>query len=210
MPPAPAGFAGFADPAKVHAAQRRIPFERMDDPDQSDLPRPPGAPTDAPAIALGNAGNVVTSFPTNLVQGFGLVYDTSVDRIWIANTYYPDFGSTGRRARAPVPARRHRHGRDDRHPRHGRHLASRRDVQRPDRHALAGQRGRRQLSLRDGSRHEGRHRQQDLRPLDLVSARCGLRLRDRHLLRRRHQRRRPSTTSTATETSSTPRTSASG
>ena len=67
----------------------------MDDPDHSDLPRPPGAPTDAPAIVLGNAGNVVSTFPTNLVQGFGLIYDTSVDRIWIANTYYPDFGYLG-------------------------------------------------------------------------------------------------------------------
>jgi hypothetical protein len=95
VPPAAAGFAGFADPAKRHAAQRRIPFERMDDPDHSDLPLPPGAPTDAPAFTLGNAGSVVSSFPTNLASGFGLVYDTSVDRIWIANTSYPDFGFNG-------------------------------------------------------------------------------------------------------------------
>ncbi len=93
--PEPAGFAGFADPAKRHAAQRRIPFERMDDPDHSDLPLPPGAPTDAPAFALGNAGDVVSSFPNGLEWGFGLVYDTSVDRLWIANTYYPDFGYNG-------------------------------------------------------------------------------------------------------------------
>ncbi len=70
------------------------------------------------------------------------------------------------RPRASVPARRDRHGRDDRHPRHRRHPAGRRDLQRADRHALAGQHRRGQLPLRDGSRHEGRDRQQDLRAVD--------------------------------------------
>ena len=49
----------------------------------------------APGLTLGNAGNVVSSFPTGLEFGLGLVYDTSVDRLWIANPYYPDFGING-------------------------------------------------------------------------------------------------------------------
>ena len=57
------------------------------------VPRP--APTDAPELTLGNAGNVVSSFPTGLAFGFGLVYDTSVDRLWVADPYYPDFGING-------------------------------------------------------------------------------------------------------------------
>ncbi len=50
---------------------------------------------DAPELTLGNAGNVVSSFPTGLEFGLGLVYDTSVDRLWVANPYYPDFGING-------------------------------------------------------------------------------------------------------------------
>jgi hypothetical protein len=56
---------------------------------------PREAPTDAPEITLGNAGNVVSSFPTNLDFGFGLVYDSSVDRLWVADPYFPDFGING-------------------------------------------------------------------------------------------------------------------
>jgi hypothetical protein len=92
-PVSSSGFHGFADPRKLHDAQRRIPFERMDDLDQSDLPLPEGAPADAPAIS--GAGIVVDSFPTGLAAGFGIAYDSSVDRLWIANTYYPDFGFNG-------------------------------------------------------------------------------------------------------------------
>ena len=58
----------------------------------------------------GTAGNVVCSFPTGLGSGFGLVYDRSVDRLWIANPSYPDFGIRRRRPRAPVPGRRRRTG----------------------------------------------------------------------------------------------------
>jgi hypothetical protein len=60
------------------------------------------------------------------------------------------------RTRAPVFAGRDPHRRDDRHPRHRRGPAGRRDLQRPDRDALAGQRRRRPVPLRDGSGHEGR------------------------------------------------------
>ena len=61
-----------------------------------DVPAEPRAPlTDAPELTLGNAGNVVSSFPTGLEFGFGMVYDTSVDRLWVANPYYPDFGIHG-------------------------------------------------------------------------------------------------------------------
>ena len=56
---------------------------------------PSPAPTDAPELTLGNAGNVVSSFPTGLAFGFGLVYDTSVDRLWVADPYFPDFGING-------------------------------------------------------------------------------------------------------------------
>ena len=57
---------------------------------------------------------------------------------------------------------------------------------------------------------EGRHGQEDLRTLDFLAARRGLRLRDRHLLRGRSRTRPPSTTSTAPATCSTPPTSAWG
>ena len=53
------------------------------------------APTDAPELTIGNAGEVVSSFPTGLEFGYGLVYDTSVDRLWVSNPYYPDFGING-------------------------------------------------------------------------------------------------------------------
>ena len=81
------------DPVKRQEARQRMPSERLDDPNQADLPLPAGAPTDAPAIA--DAGNVVSSFPTGLAFGFGLVYDTGADRLWVANPYYPDFGILG-------------------------------------------------------------------------------------------------------------------
>ena len=56
---------------------------------------PVPAPADAPQLTLGNAGDVVSSFPTGLAFGFGLVYDTSVNRVWVADPYYPDFGILG-------------------------------------------------------------------------------------------------------------------
>lgn len=61
----------------------------------SSRPTQPPAPTDAPEITLGNAGNVVSSFPTGLDFGFGIVYDTSIDRLWVVNPYFPDFGING-------------------------------------------------------------------------------------------------------------------
>ena len=94
-PPAPATSRPItrADAAKRKAALKRIPVARMDDPSRSDLPPPPNAPTNAPAIA--SAGEVVGSFPTNLASGTGLAYDTELDRIWIANPDLPDFGFLG-------------------------------------------------------------------------------------------------------------------
>ena len=79
----PDGPAHFANRADVLAALRRIPVERMTDIDRSDLPRPPKAPTNVPNLAA--AGNVVGSFPTGLAEGRGIVYDTSADRLWVAN-----------------------------------------------------------------------------------------------------------------------------
>ena len=92
-PVAPTSAPVSFDPAKRQEARRRVPSERLDDPNQADLPLPAGAPIDAPAIA--DAGNVVSSFPTGLAFGFGLVYDTGADRLWVANPYYPDFGILG-------------------------------------------------------------------------------------------------------------------
>ena len=46
--------------------------------------------TDVPKLTLGNAGNVVSSFPTGLEYGYGIVYDTGADRLWVANPSSPD------------------------------------------------------------------------------------------------------------------------
>ena len=84
--------AAFASPAARKAALKRVPFNRMNDRNQRDLPRPP-APSNARALAQG--GNVVASFPSSLASGWGLAYDTSVNRLWISNPDAPDFGFSG-------------------------------------------------------------------------------------------------------------------
>ena len=127
--------------------------------------------------------------PDRAGAGWGLVYDTSVDRLWIANPYFPDFGINGDGLEHQyLPDGTETGETIDIHETGGIWQADG-TLQRADRNALAGQRRRRQLPLRDGSRHEGRDRPEDLRALGGLAARRGLRLRDRHLLRRRNQRR---------------------
>jgi len=71
------------------------PAVSASNPISSETPAHPVVLADTPELTLGNAGNVVSSFPTGLEFGFGIVYDTNVDRLWVANPYYPDFGING-------------------------------------------------------------------------------------------------------------------
>ena len=191
MPPSsvvPAGPATFADPADVLAALRRVRFARLNDLDRSGLPRS-GQGSDRRAAA--GAGG----------QRRQLLPDRAFGRAWASRTTRAPTGSG-----SPTPMPRLRPSAAtasststcptgpptgdtiDIHDTGGL-LAGRRDLQRTDRNALAGQRRRRQLPLRDGSRHEGRDGQEDLRSVDgQLAARRGLRLRDRHLLRGRDER----------------------
>ena len=91
--PAPGRPAVFASAASRKAALKRIPFIRMNDASTKGLPPPPGAPADAPLLA--QAGNVVGSFPSGLAAGWGLVYDSSARRLWIANPDAEFYGHPG-------------------------------------------------------------------------------------------------------------------
>ena len=51
------------------------------------------APADAPRTA--GAGNVVSSFPSGLVAGWGLAYDTDTDLLWVSNPDAPRAGLSG-------------------------------------------------------------------------------------------------------------------
>ncbi len=89
----PAGSTAAAPAIVANPAKRsyRVPFTRLNDPNLRDLPAPANAPLAAPVLA--NAGNVVQSFPSGLVGGWGMAYDTGADRLWITNP--ENFGGDG-------------------------------------------------------------------------------------------------------------------
>ena len=91
--PPPGTHPTFANEADRRAALKRVPFGRMNESGARDLPAPAKAPTHVPAIA--GAGNVLSSFSSGLAAGWGLVYDTSVDRLWISNPDDPFDGYAG-------------------------------------------------------------------------------------------------------------------
>jgi hypothetical protein len=107
LPPsgaAPAMPARLASAADRKAALKRVPFDRMNDPNFRGIALPAKAPVGVPAIAT--AGAVVGSFPTGLAGGWGLAYDTGLDRLWISDPtafsgdgfeheYQPDGTPTG-------------------------------------------------------------------------------------------------------------------
>jgi hypothetical protein len=81
-----------ARPAAFSIADRRAAFDqyrigRFTARDSLPLELFPNAPTDVPLAA--GAGNVVSSFPTALVNGWGVVYDTDADRIWVSDPDAP-------------------------------------------------------------------------------------------------------------------------
>ena len=105
VPPEPASEASgpFADPAAVAAALARVPAERRDDRSASALrafPRPP-------AVAAPSAGGqVIQAYPTQLLAGWGVAFDTDAGDFWISNAgetggddleyrYLPDGTQTG-------------------------------------------------------------------------------------------------------------------
>jgi len=89
LPPStPAASARLADSVR---RTYRVPFDRLNDPNLRDLPAPANAPVAAPVLA--NAGNVVQSFSSGLVGGWGMAFDTGADRLWITNP--ENFGGDG-------------------------------------------------------------------------------------------------------------------
>ncbi len=82
-----------ADRADRMTALKRVPFRRMNDESTKGLPPLAKAPSNVPRLAA--AGNVVSSFPTGLSAGWGLAYDTDVNRLWISNPDAADFGVPG-------------------------------------------------------------------------------------------------------------------
>ena len=81
------------DEAARRAALKRVPHKNLNDQSVKGLPPPVGAPANVPAMA--GAGSVISSFPTGLSAGWGLVYDTDVDRLWISNPDAAFYGVPG-------------------------------------------------------------------------------------------------------------------
>jgi hypothetical protein len=73
----------FADPARVEAALARVPAERLHGRDTAGLAALPGAPQGVAPLA---AGNVITSYPTNLAGAWGDAFDTDVTDFWVSNS----------------------------------------------------------------------------------------------------------------------------
>ena len=92
-PPATLQRPSHADPALSGAALARVPRRLWNAAAPRDLAPPPNGPKGVAAVA--NAGNVVSSFPTNLESGWGLIYDTDANELWISNPDDPVDGQNG-------------------------------------------------------------------------------------------------------------------
>ena len=192
VPPPPATEPVFASLEDQREARRAFPAAGFSGFGAKPLRPLPNAPIDAPQTA--GAGNVVSSFEVDLVGAYGLAYDTERQPTLGHELLRGGVRSARRRrSRVPVPAGWHTDRRDHRH---RQRLAGRRRLQRANRDDLATQRRLQHqfpssMPRRDRSRCEGRHGQADLRSLDQLPGAYGsrLRLRHRHVLRRRPVRR---------------------
>jgi hypothetical protein len=84
----------FADPVKRQAALDRIPEGRLNGRDTAGLAAMPGAPQSVPLLA---GGNVLNSYPTSLIGGWGIAFDTDATDFWVSNS--PVLGGDGREYR---------------------------------------------------------------------------------------------------------------
>jgi hypothetical protein len=75
------------------AARARVPRSLWKAAAPRDVPPAPGAPVGVTPLV--NAGNVLSSFPTNLVSGWGLIYDTDANNLWVSNPDDPIDGQNG-------------------------------------------------------------------------------------------------------------------
>ncbi|MFY9551914.1 MAG: carboxypeptidase regulatory-like domain-containing protein, partial [Thermoanaerobaculia bacterium] len=83
-PPFPPGAAGrFVNPAIVRDALARVPADQRNGRSAAGLAALPGAPRSALPLA---AGNVVNAYPTQLVAGWGIAFNTDATDFWVSNS----------------------------------------------------------------------------------------------------------------------------
>jgi hypothetical protein len=82
----------FASPSEIRTAMRRVPPGRWNAADTRGLA--PAEPTPGLVPQLPGAGNVISSFSSNLNAGWGLAYDTDAGTLWVSSPYdelnFPD------------------------------------------------------------------------------------------------------------------------
>ncbi len=85
--------AAFADAQARYAVLMKLSHGRLSASEIKDLAPLSHGLTDVPVSA--GAGNVISSFATGFVGGYGLAYDTNVNRLWISNSDAPRAGLNG-------------------------------------------------------------------------------------------------------------------
>ena len=81
-PSPPPAAAGFADPAAIRAAVRRVPLERLHGSNTAGLAPLPGTPGGGAPSA---GGNVLNAYPTQLAAAWGIAFDTDFGDFWVSN-----------------------------------------------------------------------------------------------------------------------------